>query len=149
MQGLVRSSYRHCYEEEVSKVVGADVLFTQELDDCGSENVVRVTLVNQKFHSPLGSAIERLTEAKLQIDKFGFTSDMTTSQSSISHLASNEGKRLSDNLTILINDICIAMEKLGYASYRGKVYKRDSRSTFTFSTPWPLMSFSNLGLFAK
>ncbi|KAJ7394852.1 hypothetical protein OS493_000687 [Desmophyllum pertusum] len=102
MQDLVRSSYRHCYEGEVRKVVGEDVLCTQELDDCGSENVVRVTLVNEKFHSCLGSAIERLTEAKLQIDKFGFTSDMTMSQSSISHLTSNEDKRLSDNLTILV-----------------------------------------------
>ena len=52
MKDLVRSSYKHCYEEEVRKVVGDDVFGTQELDDCGSENVLRVTLVNQNFTHP-------------------------------------------------------------------------------------------------
>lgn len=72
MKDLVRSSYKHCYEEEVRKAVGDDVFGSQELDDCGSENVVRINLVNQKFHASLLSAIERLTVAKLQLDKFGF-----------------------------------------------------------------------------
>ena len=121
---------------------------------------MRVTLVNQKFHSPLGSAIKRLTEANLQIDKFAFTSGMTKSQSSISHLASNEGKRLSDNLTILINDICFAMEKWSMPvtvercireieGPRLHLLFHTSARPGRSSTPWPLINFSNLGLFAK
>jgi len=39
MKDLVRSSYKHCYKE-VRKAVGDDVFGSQELDNCGSENVV-------------------------------------------------------------------------------------------------------------
>ena len=133
MKDLVRSSYKHCYEEEVRKAVGDDVFGSQELDDCGSENVVRINLVNQKFHASLLSAIERLTVAKLQLDKFGFATDKTTSQASTSQLSCDEEKMLSNKLAILVNDIAIAMGKLDYGTYRGKIYKRDARSMFTFS----------------
>ena len=77
-------------------------------------------------------ALEHLIDAKLQIDTFGFTSDMATAQPS-SHLESNEGKRFSDKFTILVNDISIAMEKLNYASYRRNVYKKDIRAQYTYS----------------
>ena len=133
MKDLVRSSYKHCYEEEVRKAVGDDVFGSQELDDCGSENVVRINLVNQKFHASLLSAIERLTMAKLQLDKFGFATDKTMSQASTSQLSCDEEKMLSNKLAILVNDIVIAMGKLDYGTYRGKVYKREVRSMFTFS----------------
>ena len=79
MEELVRCSYQRCYAEEVRNVTGDD-LFTQELEACGNERVVRITLVNPKFQIPLASAVEHLIEAKLQIDKFGFTYDATTSQ---------------------------------------------------------------------
>ena len=47
-------------------------MLTQELDECGTENVVRVTLINQGFKQPLTNAIGKMTEARLQIDNFGF-----------------------------------------------------------------------------
>ena len=40
---------------------------------------------------------------------------------------------LSNKLAILVNDIAIAMGKLDFGIYRGKIYKRDARSMFTFS----------------
>jgi len=40
---------------------------------------------------------------------------------------------LPNKLAILVNDIVIAMEKLGYGTVREKIYKRDARSMFTFS----------------
>ena len=145
MQDLVRSSYKHCYEGEVRKVVGDDGLCTQELDDCGTENVVQVTLVNQKFHASLLRAVERLTTAKLQLDKFGFESSTTTSQASTSQLAmaNDEDKMLSNKLAILVNDIAIAMGKLSYGTYRGKIYKRDASSMFTFSYKYEVRAFVN------
>ena len=121
MQDLVSSSFKHCYQDEAREAIGHDGLCTQELDECGTENVVRVTLVNPKFHASLLSAVELLTAAKLQLDKFGFESSTTTSQASTSQLAMTcyEDKMLSaDKLAILVNDIGIAMAKLGYASYR-------------------------------
>ena len=133
MQDLVSLSFKHCYQDEARKVIGDDGLCTQELDDCGTENVVRVTLVNPKFHTSLLSAVELLTAAELQLDKFGFESSTTTSQASTSQLSMtcDEDKMLSaDKLAILVNDIAIAMGKLGYPSYRGKVYKKNDQARY-------------------
>ena len=79
MQDLISSSFKRCYQDEERKVIGHNGLCTQELDDCGTENVVWVTLVNPKFHTSLLSAVELLTAAKLQLDNFGFESSTTTS----------------------------------------------------------------------
>ena len=103
-------------------------MLTQELDECGTENVVRVTLINQGFKQPLTNAIGKMTVARLQIDNFGFNVPNAATMA-----FGCEEKRLSDKLTILINDITIAMQRLQYASYRGKVYKRDERSRYTYS----------------
>ncbi|CAH3146160.1 unnamed protein product [Porites lobata] len=133
MQDLVSLSFKHCYQDEARKVIGDDGLCTQELDDCGTENVVRVTLVNPKFHTSLLSAVELLTAAELQLDKFGFESSTTTSQASTSQLSMtcDEDKMLSaDKLAILVNDIPVAMGKLGYPSYRGKVYKKNDQARY-------------------
>ena len=129
--------------KQVSKVVAGDILNTQDLDDCGTEKVVRVTLVNQKFNSSLSTAIERLTEVKRQIDKFSFTPDCTVLQYSKSQLGSKDEKRFSDQLTILVNDISIAMEKLSYASYRRNVYKKDCEVIFTYCYKCEARAFIN------
>ena len=50
---------------------------------------------------------------------------------------------LSDKLTVLINAIKIAMKSLQYASYRGKIYKKDNRSRFTFSYKCEPRAFMN------
>ena len=144
MQDLVLSSYRHCYKQEARKVIGDDIdlISTQELVECGKENVVRVTIINKKFQSSLASAIERLIEAKLQIDKFGFTASSIAAQPP-SPMVQNDEKRFSDKLTILVNDISIAMEKLNYATYRGKVYKKESRARYTFSYRCEARTFVN------
>ena len=52
-------------------------------------------------------------------------------------------KRLSDKLTILVNDITIVMQRLQYASYRGKIYKRDARSKYTYSYKCEARAFVN------
>jgi hypothetical protein len=39
---------------------------------------------------------------------------------------------LGDKLTVLINDIAIAMKFLDYALYRGTIYKKCEKSKFTF-----------------
>ena len=144
MQDLVLSSYRHCYKQEARKVIGDDInlISTQELEECGHENVVRVTINNKKFQSSLASAIERLIEAKLQIDKFGFTASSIAAQPP-SPMVQNDEKRFSDKLTILVNDISIAMEKLNCATYRGKVYKKESRAKYTFPYRCEARAFVN------
>lgn len=137
MQELVTTSFQHNYQNEFRDLVGLTPLCSQQLEECGSENVVRVTLVNPSFQQSLTRAIEKIIEAKLQLDRFGFTLSETSATSGI------EEKRLSDKLTILINDITIAMKKLNYASYRGKVYKREPRSRYTYSFKCDARAFIN------
>ena len=128
MQDLVTASYQQSYQEEASSLLGEFEMSTQELDECGTESVVRVTLINQGFQQALMHAIGKMTEARLQIDHFGFNMPNAAAMAS-----GCDEKRLSDKLTILVNDITIVMQRLQYASYRGKIYKRDARSKYTYS----------------
>ena len=109
MQGLMTASYEHNYREELSSLLATSQ--PQELEGCGTENVLRVTVVNPSFQQPLSNVLEKMMEAKLQIDQFGFTHDATLP------VSEREEKHLSDKLTIVVNDITIAMQKLHYASY--------------------------------
>ena len=120
-----------------SHLFGMSQLSSQQLDKCGTENVVCITLLNTSFQQSLTSAVEKMIEAKLRLDKFGFNSTETTATSGI------EEKHLSDKLTILVNDITIAMKKLNYASYREKVYKKDPRSRYTYSFKCESRAFVN------
>ena len=72
IQDLVTTSYQHSYQEEVSSLLGGFEMFTQELDECGTANVVRVTLINQGFQQSFMNAIGKMNKARLQIDNFGF-----------------------------------------------------------------------------
>ena len=135
MQELVATSYQHSFHEEYQSLRGMFPLSSQELENCGRENVVRVTLINPTFQHSLTEALEKMIEAKLQIDKFGFNSSSTTKMTG--------EKRLSDKLTILVNDITIAMQQLEYASYRGKIYKRDPKAKYTYSFKCEARPFIN------
>lgn len=135
MQDLVTASYEHNYREELSSLLATSQ--PQELEGCGTENVVRVTIVNPSFQQTLSNAVEKMMEAKLQIDKFGFTRDTTLP------VSEREEKHLSHKLTILVNDITIAMQKLQYASYRGKVYKKDPRAIYTYTYKCEARNFIN------
>ena len=78
MAELVESSYRHCFEDEFEKFMGEAQ--SQDIEECGAENVVRICLVDHSFQSSLSLAVEKLQEAKLVIDQFGFRGHDSTSQ---------------------------------------------------------------------
>ena len=131
-QELVTTSIQHNYQNEFRDLVGLTPLCSQQLEECCTENVVRVTLVSPSFQQSSTGAIEKIMQAKLQLDKFGFTFSETSTTCGI------EEKRLSDKLTILINDITTAMKKLNYASYKSKVYKESQDpGTLTHSSAMP------------
>ena len=50
---------------------------------------------------------------------------------------------LSDKLTVLVNDIGIAMKKLGYALYGGKVYKKYDKAKYTYSYKCEVEAYVN------
>ena len=131
MQELGTASYQYSFREEYQSLRGMSPLSSQELEDCGRENVVRVTLINPSFQQAQTKALEKMIEAKLQIDNSSKTTKTTGE------------KRLSDKLTILVNDITIAMQQLEYASYRGKIYKRDPKAKYTYSFKCEAKPFIN------
>ncbi|XP_074625640.1 uncharacterized protein LOC141883884, partial [Acropora palmata] len=139
MAELVESSYRHCFEHEFEKFLGEAQ--SQDLEECGAENVVRVCLVDHSFQSSLSLAVEKLQEARLVIDQFGFRGHDSSSQ--VARETGIEQARLSDKLTVLINDIGIAMKKLGYALYGGKVYKKCERAKYSYWYKCEMEAFIN------
>ena len=126
MQDLVQSSYQTIYQDEVQRFMNE----TDEIDleECGGESVVRVIVVNQSFQPSLSSAISKMEDAKLQIDRFGFNE----TSAEITGDKKDQPERLSDKLTVLINDIGIAMKKLDYALHRGQIYRKEPASRYTY-----------------
>ena len=78
MQELVTASYQYSFREEYQSLRGISPLSSQELEDCGRENVVRISLIDPSFQQTLTRALEKMIEAKRQINKFGFNSSNTT-----------------------------------------------------------------------
>ena len=72
MEELVRCSSRSSFAKELGSTGGAEMLCSQDLDECGTESVVRLTVVNPQFEQPVARAIDKPIGAGLRIDKFGF-----------------------------------------------------------------------------
>lgn len=140
MQTLLRTSYQTSYRDEAEHFV--DEPDDIDLDECGVESVVRVVLVNQSFLPALSAAISKIEDAKLQIDRFGFND--TNNGAENNGNKKEEPQRLSDNLTVLINDIGIAMKKLDYALHRGKIYKKEPAARYTYIYKCEPRAFINI-----
>ena len=52
MEELVRCSYRSSFAKEMESTSGAETLCSQDLDECGTESVVRLTIVNPHLSNP-------------------------------------------------------------------------------------------------
>ena len=139
MQDLVTSSYQHCFISEARKFLEDpdDV----DIDECGTENVVRVCLVQSSFKSVLSDAIAKIQGAKLITDRFGF--DDTTQSTHLEGPSEDGEPRLGDKLTVLINDISIAMRRLDYALYRGTIYRKCEGAAYSYSYKCDVKAFVN------
>ena len=133
IQDLINSSYEHCCRDEMEILVGDGDLMDSE--DCGAESAVRVCLVNRSFNAALQLAVKKMQDAKLVIDHFGFSIEYSAPE--------NEETRLSDKLTVLINDIGIAMKSMEYALFRGKIYKKCPMAKFTYAYKCEVKAFIN------
>jgi len=70
----------------------------------------------------------KLTDDKLKLDVVGIPPE-----ENIQPQPMQVERRLSDKLMVLVNDIDIAMKKLSFGLYRGKVYKKVKTPTYTFT----------------
>ena len=139
MEELVSSSHQYCFRDKFESFVGdADSV---DLYECGTENVVRICLVNPLLYSSLSWALRKLQDAKLVIDQFGFQFNGLAVPRENEIV--DEQARLSDKLTVLVNDIGIAMKRLGYALYGGKVYKKCDKAKYTYSHKCDVEAFVN------
>ena len=132
-QELVNASYGRCFQNEMDSLLGKeDFIDTQ---DCGTEKVARIWLTNSSFDSTLKRSITKPQDVKLLIDKFGFHADNSQ--------AGDEETRLSDKLTVLVNDIGLAIKKMEYALFRGKIHKKFPSAKYTFAYKCEFCVFIN------
>jgi len=82
-----------------------------------------------------------MQSAKLMIDQFGFDSSTPEATSETTNEVLEPG--LGDKMTVLINDIAIAMKTLDYALYKGKIYKKCEGSKYTYSYKCDVKAFVN------
>ena len=130
-QELVNASYGRCFQNEMDSLLGKeDFIDTQ---DCGTEKVARIWLTNSSFGSTLKRSITKPQDVKLLIDKFGFHADNSQ--------AGDEETRLSDKLTVLVNDIGLAIKKMEYALFRGKIHKKISIGQVHFRLQMRILRF--------
>lgn len=133
MQELVNSSYEHCFRDEMHRVLGEGDLMDSQ--DCGTEEVTKVWLINSNFNFTLQLSITKLRDAKLEMDTSGSQEDNIQSIDEIA--------RLSDKLTVLVNDIGIAMKKMEYALFRGKMDKKLPTALYTYADECAVRAFVN------
>ena len=140
MQELVNSSYQHCFMSVVDDFL-EDSASSVDTDECGTENVVRVCVVDSSFQSVLSAALNNIQDAKLKFDRFGF--DVATPGTTSEQNPEEGEPSLGDKLTVLINDITIVMKRLEYALFRGNVYKKCENAKYTYSYKCDVAAFIN------
>ena len=96
MQELVSSSFQHCFLSEVESIL--EDPDSMDIQECGTENVVRVRLVHAPFRSVLSEAIAKIQHANLIIDRFG----LDCNQEANSAKEKEEEPRLGDKMTVFI-----------------------------------------------
>ena len=106
-----------------------------DTQDCGTEKVARVWLTNSCFGSTLKRTITKLQDAKLPIEMFGFHADNPQ--------GGDEETTFSDKLAVLVNDIGLAMKKMEYALFRGKMHKKVPSAKYTFAYKCEVRVFIN------
>lgn len=114
---------------------------TQE-DACPTESVVRLRVKDPRMKARLITASRELRLAGLLMDAFGLDEeDLCTDIQDTQENCCAPNKPLSCPVTVLCNDIQLAMKKLQYAVHQGEVFKRDARSRYTYRHLCPMKTF--------
>ena len=114
---------------------------SMDVEKCGTENVVSVRVIQSSFKSIVYEAIDKMMNAKLVIDRYGL--DGNSQECQEERTSDSMEPRLGDKLTVLINEISIAMKRLEYALYRGTVYKKCEGASYTYSYKCDVKAFVN------
>ena len=144
IKNLVDTSYRQSYVDEARELLESDVPFS-DIDVEGSENVVKVCLVDGLFRPCLAKAVSKLLETKLQVDSIGIepSSAQLEVAGDLEEQNIHSNRMISDKLTVLFNDIEIAMKTLEFSLYRGKIYRKVEGAKYTHSFKCDAREFVN------
>ena len=139
MEDLVTAFYQQCFLTVAEGFLSDSE--SMDVEECGTENVVSVRVIQASFKSIVSEVIDKMMGAELVIDRYGLDSNSQESQEE--RTSDSMELRLGDKLTVLINDISIAMRRLEYALYRGTVYKKCEGATYTYSYKCDVTAFVN------
>ena len=119
MQDLVTSSYQQCF----LTVTEGFLSYSESMDakGCGTENVDSVRAIQSSFKSIVSEAMYKIIGVKLVIDRYGLDGNSQETQEERKSVSME--LRLGDKLTVLINDISIAIRRLEYSLYRALFIK--------------------------
>lgn len=136
MEDLVTKSYQYSFKSLVDEMVDDPSVIDD--DECGTECVLRLRCVHPTFQESLKDAIVKIQNANLKLDLYGFDhSHPSTGADTPEQIEPG----LGNNLTVLVNDISIAMKSLQYALYRGVVYKKAEKATYTYTYKCDVLVF--------
>ena len=79
MQDLVTASYQQCFFLTVAEGLFSDSE-SMDVEECGTENVVSVRVIQSSFKSIVSEAIDKMMGAKLVIDRYGLDGNSQESQ---------------------------------------------------------------------
>ena len=65
MEELVRCSYRSSFAKELKSTGGTAMLGSHDLDECGRQSVVRLTVINPQLEQPLARAVNKVIGREL------------------------------------------------------------------------------------
>ena len=139
MEDLVTAFYQQCFLTVAEGFLSDSE--SMDVEECGTENVVSVRVIQASFKSIVSEVIDKMMGAELVIDRYGL--DGNSQESQEERTSDSMELRLGDKLTVLINDISIAMRRLEYALYRGTVYKKCEGATYTYSYKCDVKAFVN------
>ena len=100
MQDLVTAFYQQSFLTVAEGFLSDSE--SMDVEECGTENVVSVRVIQASFKSIVSEAIDKMMGAKLVIDRYGLDGN---SQESQERTSDSMEPRLGDKLTVLINDI--------------------------------------------
>ncbi|KAL9978141.1 hypothetical protein ACROYT_G015628 [Oculina patagonica] len=105
----------------------------------GTEQVVRLQVISNSFCSTLrDKGIPALIRAGLRFDVYGI------GDCSVSSVDQTCTQALASPIVVAINDVERAMKKLGYALYKGEVYKKVGSSKYTYQHCCTVKKFLSL-----
>ena len=134
LQKKVDLSFEHCLEKLTAEILDEPVTSIQ-----GCERVVRLQAVRPVFALDLQrKAIPALIRARLQFDVFGIQPLSSPEKQSVGNVLA------ASPVVVILNKIERAMAKLGYALYKGEIYKKNVSAVFTFEHACTVKKFLSL-----